>query len=68
MPEQNLSTAVTLNLHTEALTLVEASDVGGGVARLHLGDPLTGLSLIAPLEVLQRLIADANRLLPVAEG
>ena len=60
--------ALSVQLHTEATTRVEVHDIGNHSVSVVFGDDRSGVRLIGDTDDVAQLVAQAHRLLRVAQG
>jgi hypothetical protein len=60
--------ALSVQLHAETVTRVEVHDIGNHSVSLVFGDYRSGVRLIGHTAEVARLVAQAHRLLGVAQG
>ena len=59
---------LSVQLHAEAVSRVEVRDLGNGSVSLVFGDDRVGVRLIGDTDDVAALVAQAHRLLRVAQG
>ena len=60
--------ALSVQLHAEAVTRVEVHDIGNHSVAVVFGDDRSGVRLIGDVDDVAQLVAEAHRLLRVAQG
>ena len=60
--------ALSVQLHAEAVTRVEVHDIDNHSVAVVFGDDRSGVRLIGDVDDVAQLVAEAHRLLRVAQG